>query len=220
MVSYHKSSSSITPMKFSAQALDDYMDLNRSFFVIDLRLYSSATNGIVADANSASDANNIKFVYAVNNLVHTIFMQINLRFNGALMSEQTDSYAYSAYLETLLNYNRDDGETLLAPQGWVNFLNVTPTLAAAGVNDDISTTANWAHNNDNLLKTLTTPFRGKNVVRLIMRPYFPAFHMGKIMVPGVEMNLELYFNSPDFYTFSILTSGTRAKRYVQLREQM
>ena len=220
MVSYHKSSSSITPMKFSAQALDDYMDLNRSFFVIDLRLYSSATNGIVVDANSASDANNIKFVYAVNNVVHTIFMQINLRFNGALMSEKTDSYAYSAYLETLLNYNRDDGETLLAPQGWVNFLNVTPTLAAAGVNDDISTTANWAHNNDNLLKTLTTPFRGKNVVRLIMRPYFPAFHMGKIMVPGVEMNLELYFNSPDFYTFSILTSGTRAKRYVQLREQM
>ena len=87
MVPYHKLSSSITPMKFSVPALDDYTDLNRSFFIIDLRLYSSATNGIVADANAASDANNTRFTYVVNNLAHTIFKQINLRFNGALMSE-------------------------------------------------------------------------------------------------------------------------------------
>ena len=219
MVPYHKLSSSITPMKFSVQQLEDYTDLNRSYFVIDLRLYSSSTNGIAADANAASDANNTRFVYAVNNLAHTIFKQINLRFNGTLMTEQTDTYAYSAYFQTLLNYHRDDGETVLQPQGWVIFLNVTPTLAAAGGDDDISTTAGYLHNNDNLLKTLTIPFRGNNVVRLIMRPYLPAFHTGKIMVPGVEMNFELHFNSPDFYTFSTLTSGTGVKRYVTLREQ-
>ena len=206
-------------MKFSVQALEDYVDLNRSYFVVDLRLSTSGTNGIVADANSASDANNTKFTYAVNNLAHTIFKQINVRFNGTLMTEQTDTYAYSAFFQTLLNYSRDDGETLLQPQGWVNFLNVTPTLADGGVNDDISITAGYAHNNDNLHKTLTTPFRGNAVVRLIMRPYLPAFHTGKVMVPGVEMNFELHFNSPDFYTFSTLTSGTGVKRYVTLREQ-
>ena len=107
----------------------------------------------------------------------------------------------------------------MQPQGWVNFLNVIPTLAAAGVNDDISTTANWAHGDTNALKTLTTPFRGNAVVRLIMRPYLPAFHTGKIMVPGVEMNFEFHFNSPDFYTFSTLTSSTGAKHYVTLPEQ-
>ena len=164
----------------------------------------------------ASDANNTRLTYAVNNLAHTIFKEINLRFNGALMSEQTDTYSYSAYIQTLLNYNRDDGETLLAPQGWVNFLNVAPTLTS-GNGDDICTTAGYLHNNDNLLKTLTTPFRGNNVVRLVMRPYLPAFHTGKVMVPGVEMNLELYFNSPDFYTWASLNDGTR--RYVHLREQ-
>ena len=52
-----------------------------------------------------------------------------------------------------------------------------------------------------------------------MRLYLPAFHTGKVMGPGVEMNLELYFNSPDFYTFSTLTSGIGFKRYVQLREE-
>ena len=38
IVPYHKLSSSITPMKFSVQALEDYVDLNRSYFVVDLRL--------------------------------------------------------------------------------------------------------------------------------------------------------------------------------------
>ena len=145
IVPYHKLSSSITPMKFSVQALEDYVDLNRSYFVVDLRLSTAGQNGIVADANSASDANNTKFTYAVNNLAHTIFKQINVRFNGTLMTEQTDTYAYSAFFQTLLNYHRDDGETLLQPQGWVNFLNVVSTLAATGVNDDISTTQGWAH---------------------------------------------------------------------------
>ena len=176
MVPCHKLSSSITPMKFSVQQLDDYVDLNRSYFAIDLRFYSASTNGIVADANAASDANNTRFVYSVNNLAHTLFKQMNLRFNGTLMTEQTDTYAYSAYFQTLLNYNRDDGEMLLQPQGWVNFLNVTPSLVAGGANDDISTNAGWAHNNDNLLKTLTIPFPGNNMARLIMRPSLPAFH--------------------------------------------
>ena len=36
MVPYHKLSSSITSMKFSVQQLEDYVDLNRSYFVIDL----------------------------------------------------------------------------------------------------------------------------------------------------------------------------------------
>ena len=148
MVLRHKLSSSITPMKFSVQQLEDYVDLNRSYFVIDLRLYSSATNGIVADHNAASDADDTKFVYAVNNLAHSIFKQINLRFNGTLMTEQTDTYAYAAYLQTLLNYHRDDGETLLQPQGGVNFLNVTASLAAGGANDDISTTAGYLDNNN------------------------------------------------------------------------
>ncbi|KAM7428306.1 hypothetical protein ABFA07_020689 [Porites harrisoni] len=216
MVPYHKLSSSITPMKFSMQALDDYVDLNRSYFVIDLRLSTSGDNGIVADANAASDANNTKFTYAVNNLAHTIFKQINVRFNGTLMTEQTDTYAYSAYFKILLNYNHDDGETLLAPQGWVNFLNVWPTLTSGG-GDDISTLVGSRHNETHLLKTLTVSFYGNNVVRLIMRPYLPVFHTGKIMVPGVEMNFEFHFNSPDFYTWATLIDGTKV--YVRLREE-
>ena len=64
------------------------------------------------------------------NLAHSIFKQINLRFNGALMSEQTDTCAYSAFFQTLPNCSGDDWDTLLQPQGWINYLDVTPTLAS------------------------------------------------------------------------------------------
>ena len=50
-----------------------------------------------------------------------------------------------------------------------------------------------------------------------MRPYLPVFHTGKIMVPGMEMNFEFHFNSPNFYTWASRNDGT--KRSVQLREQ-
>ena len=81
-------------MKFSVPALDDYTDLNHSFFVIALRLYSLATNGIVADAHADSDGNNTRFTYAVNNLAHTIFKQINLRLN-VLIETFSERYCIS-----------------------------------------------------------------------------------------------------------------------------
>ena len=39
------------------------------------------------------------------------------------MTEKSNTFHYKAYMETLLNYNRE-GATKLAPQGWVNQLNV------------------------------------------------------------------------------------------------
>ena len=53
-----------------------------------------------------------------NNLAHTLFKQINFRANGTLLTEQMEMYHLKAYLQTLLNYDRDDGDTILQPIGW------------------------------------------------------------------------------------------------------
>ena len=92
-VKYSPSSTGITPISFSIPALDDFVDLNRSFLEVELKLNSASTNGIVADVNAASHGDNTRFVYVTNNLGHTLFKQMNLRFNSTLMSEQTDTYA-------------------------------------------------------------------------------------------------------------------------------
>ena len=201
---------------FTVQGMDDFVDLDRSYLEIELRLRSSSTNGLVADGAGGSDANNTRFLYAVNNIGHSLFKQMNLRFNGALMSEQTDMYAYKAFIETILNYDRHEGDTLLAPQGWVNQLNVVPRLQAAGVNDDISTTAEWLHNSAQPLKTATVKFHSGQVVSLIVHPHLEAFHTGRLLVPGLEMVLELFCNSPDFFIFGTKTSGTGVKRMITL----
>ena len=40
-------------------------------------------------------------VYCVNNFGHTLFNQMNVTFNGVLMTEQSNAYHQKAYLETL-----------------------------------------------------------------------------------------------------------------------
>ena len=46
--------------------------------------------------------------------------------NGTLTTEQTDTYAYKAYLKTILNYGTEDEETILRPQGYYSALNYPP----------------------------------------------------------------------------------------------
>ena len=55
-----------------------------------------------------------------NNLAHTLFKQINVKCNGMLLTEQVDMYHHKAYLQTLLNNDRNDGDTILQATngGW------------------------------------------------------------------------------------------------------
>ena len=48
-------------------------------------------------------ANNL---FSLNNLAHSFFKQISVRVNGTLISPQTDTYHYKAYLETLIQRHR------------------------------------------------------------------------------------------------------------------
>ena len=138
---------------------------------------------------------------------------MNLSFNGIVVSAHTNTHAYSAFLETLLNYNRDEGETLLASQGWVNHLNGVPNLTKTATNADRVTPAGWLHNQSTPLKKATAVFYKKNHVLLHVRPHLDAFQTGSVLVPYVEIKLELFCNTPEFFLFG---SKSTAKRSVTL----
>jgi len=74
---------------------------------MELTLLKSTNDNLGADEK----------LWVTNNLAHTIIKQIDLQLNGTLISPQTDTYHYKAYIEDLLNFNREDGKTVLAPQG-------------------------------------------------------------------------------------------------------
>ena len=165
----------IQPITFSIPASDDYCDLNELRFQIKGRLTDPVAEyqGLKANLTN-SDANNTRNTYCVNNFGHSIFRDMTLSMNGVLMTEQSNTYHYRAYLETLLNYSRDERATKLAPQGWV----------ATGANSDTPTGADWSGNTE--FRALTSRLLSKNWHTFIIRPHLAPLKTGKCLVPGVS----------------------------------
>ena len=46
-------------------------------------------------------------VAPVNNFLHSLFNQVDVFFNEKAVSPPSNSYAYRAYIETLLNYSNE-----------------------------------------------------------------------------------------------------------------
>ena len=82
---------------------EDYLDLSRSFFEIELALKLANGDNVVKATRLWSKT-------------------ISVRLNSTLISPQTYAYHYKAYQETLLNYNRNNVETTLKPKGCYNAL--------------------------------------------------------------------------------------------------
>ena len=186
------------PITFSIPASDDYYHLNELRFQVNVRLTDPAAGYQGLKANLAdSDANNTRNTYCVNNFGHTIFRDINMSMNGVLMIEQSNTYHYRTYLETLLNYNREEGATKLGPQGWVNQLNVTEEMGATGANSNTPTNANWKGNAK--FRALTSRLLSENWHTFIIRSHLPPLKMGKCLVPGVQLDFELFLNPNSVY---------------------
>ena len=100
------------------------------------------------------------------------------------MTEQSNAYHQKAYLETLRNFNRQEGETTLVPQGWVNELKfleeLTPTNAG---NNDEPNPNNWSGKTG--LKALTSRLLGKAYHTFMIKPHIAVFRTGKCLVPNV-----------------------------------
>ena len=206
-VTFQPALTGIQPITFSIPASEDYYDLNELRFQVKVRLTDPAGGYLGLKANLAdSDANNTRNTYCVNNFAHSIFRDITMSMNGVLMTEQSNTYHYRAYLETLLNYNREEGATKLAPQGWVNQLNVIEEMGATNANSDIPTAAGWSGNVE--LRALTSRLLSENWHTFIIRPHLPTLKTGKCLVPGVQLDFELFLNPKSVYLMGTPNKGT------------
>ena len=170
------------------------MDLGRSYFSMELRLKKSTNANLVAAEN----------LWPVNNLAHSIIKQIDLQLNRTLISPQSDTYHYKAYLENLLNYDREDGKTVLRPAGWFNQVDFPPQWSA--INTD-STTPDAAYNalSANHKAALaasiaeTAQYAGGVTHSLVFTPHLEVFHTGKVLVLGVGIKMKFHFSSPNLF---------------------
>ena len=201
------------PILFTMPACDDYCDLNETKLEIKLRLRTAGTGGVSSDEGAVSDGNNSKYIYCVNNFNHSLFNQMNVSFNGVMMTEQSNAYHQKAYLETIVNYSRQEGKTTLAPQGWVNELNVKNELTPTNVaDDDEPDPAFWSGKTG--LKALTSRLLGNTFHTFFIKPHIAVLKTGKCLVPNVQIDLELYLNDHNMYLFGTPDTTTSVQNKI------
>jgi len=86
---------------------DTYIDLNIRLFV---RGKLTAAEGKDLEATD--------FTAATNNFLHSLFTQCSITLYGTTITQTTDLYQYSSYLETLLTYGSDAATSHLTNGFW------------------------------------------------------------------------------------------------------
>jgi len=212
MVTVQPTTTSINPTEFIVPGLDDFVDLGRSYFTMELRLQKSTNDDLVANEK----------LWPVNNMAHSIIKQIDLQLNGTLISPQSDTYHYKAYLETLMNYDREDGKTVLGPQGWFNQVDFPPQWTANNTNSGTphNDWQNLSVNHKGALAAMvaeTAKYAGGLTHSLVFTPHLEVFHTGKLLVPGIEIKMKFHFNGPNLFLNGVALAGRLMEGDVKLR---
>ena len=155
-------------------------------------------------------------LWPVNNLAHSLIKQIDLYLNGTLISPQSDTYHYKAYLEELLNYDREDGKMVLGPQGWFSQVDFPPQWTANNSNTTDNGGAghadyqNLSANHKRALAASvaeTANYVGGVTHSLVFTPHLEVFHTGKVLVPEVEIKMKFHFNSCSVFFNGVALAG-------------
>lgn len=88
--------SETAPIEFDIQGQgDEYIDLSQTYVQIVCKFTKD-------DGTALTGANTS--VTPVNNIIHSLFSEIDVTLNGKIITPGTDTYPYKAYLEKLLSY--------------------------------------------------------------------------------------------------------------------
>ena len=212
-VPYNPTLTGIDPITFAIPATEGFVDLADSRLIIKVRLNHPHTgyDGLHMDDATASTATETRNTLVSNNFGHTLFKQIDLTLNGTLITPQGGNYHHLAFLQTLMEYSRADGETKLVPQGWVNEFNLPRTVARTSGTDDHPTAGEMSTIAPKTY-ALTGLLQQKRWFTFVIRPHLPVFSSGRLLVPGVELKLDLHLNPSSqlfFQTANLDAAATR-----------
>ena len=197
-------SESITPIEFVIPGSREYIDFSRSYFRIDLILKKTDRGNLAAASQR----------WLAPNAFHTIVKQPSIYVNRTLTTEQTDTYAYKAYLETILNYGTEDEETILKPQGYYSALNhpgsdltANQIDSATPHNDYTASSKERKKAVDGLLemKDKTTGGKNHSVVWVAACRFF---QYGRTLIPGVDLKMRFTLNDPKFFMNGLTAVAT------------
>ena len=164
------------PIEFVIKPLKDYIDINKT----ELRLVVKITK---QDGSATGEG---KKYTLVNNTLHSIVKQFTIKINETLVTEQSDTQAYNAYIKTLLNFTEQAKKSYL-----------TKALYYKDTARHMDEVDNTADNNQGLVKRATFTNNGAEV-GLVGVPLCDVFNMDKLLLDGLEIKVKVDLNSDAF----------------------
>lgn len=173
---------------------DEYIDLAHTMLSVRVRLQPpqkdlKPTAGSTDGGTGAAPAAPQPSVAPVNNLLHSMFNQVDIFFNQKLVSPANNSYAYRAYIETLLNYAPHAKQSHLSAGLWYGSEN--------GESDVYDTATAQAAGDDGFIKRQRIASNGR-IVDLIGHLHCDVFNQEKFLLNGVELRLRLVRSRDNF----------------------
>ena len=161
------------PVEFAVSGSgEDYTDLANTYLHVICKVLHS-------DGSKLKDGENIA---PVNNLLHSMWSQIDLYLNDMLITPSTITYPYRAYLETLLSFDesvkRNRLRSALCDDDW------------GGTRDDYDRNRGHIRRRSCVRKSQPVELYGRLHVDLFMQERF--------LVNGVDMKLKLSRSKPEF----------------------
>ena len=114
-----------------------------------------------------SDLDLIDPVGSLNNWLQPLFSQVDIYLNGTLVTPSTNTYAYRAYIETLLSYSDDAKSTQLTGQLWHK--DTATHVDAVNINDVVAANAGFVARRAHIVRSRVVDITGRLHVDLFLQ---------------------------------------------------
>lgn len=154
---------------------DTYRDLSSIYLRLQVRLMKARP-----DTKHTDDSSSV-----VNNIMHSLFRQVNVYLNGVPISQSNMDYGYRAYFENLLNYGQDATSTHLDSVGWALDNGEMDAIEKSGDNGG--------------LNQRKSRFKNSHPIELYGRIHADMFNQHRLLLNNVDLRVTLSIENPAFY---------------------
>jgi len=178
------------PIEFNIIGTEDYVDLSKTMLVVKVK---------VTKANGTDFGDGEKTA-PVNNLLQSLFKQVDVFLNGVQVTQSTGTYSYTSYYETILNFGPAAKKSQLTAGLFYkdtagNLYSPDPTLTNAAAN--LGLKSHYSFIKESALVDLFGPI------------YCDLFYSERLLLNHVNITVKLTPNNSAF----CLMSGEAAPNY-------
>ena len=124
----------------------------------------------------------------VNNVLHSLFEQVEVYLGDTRVSSASLNYSYKAYIQTVTNFDAQEKDTHLSSQHFYRDNNLSTVTARP---------ADQSERNDGLIKRCKACTRVDSFT-MIGKPHCDIFNIRRLLLPGVSMRLRFIRSSQNF----------------------